>query len=187
MSVEFTWSNWINFGLLCMTALVGLLSWLGSRKSAKEARADQEEANAAARRSAIAAEEATKLQARIVQLEEARQSQSEIDARRARLHAERTSKDVFRFNRPEKDSYLTIFNSGQSSASRLEVFVNQKPLNEYQEFHPKLPERASIGSNGRLDLLMMFFVGGALQLPFEVRLAWDDSSGSRGEWAGTIS
>lgn len=49
-------SNWINLGIMAVTALAGILAWLGARYAAKEAKESQEKANRAAERSASAAE-----------------------------------------------------------------------------------------------------------------------------------
>lgn len=187
MADALTWSNWINIGILATTGLVGILAWLGARNSAKEACSSQDQATAAAKRSASAAQDAAGIHARMLGLEQLRQVEATLDAKRAKLHAEKTTKDVLQFDKPSKDTYLTIMNSGQSAAHCLEILVNGKPVNEYQEFLPKLEGTASIGPVGRLDLRMTFFMEGELRPPFEVTLAWDDESGMRGEWAGTIT
>src|SRR5438132_7737148 len=96
-------SNWINFGILVVTGLVGILTWWGTRQSAREARAYQEGACAAANRSASAAEKAAGDQRRMVEIESQRHTEAALEAKRARLHAERTRKSVFRFGKPDSD------------------------------------------------------------------------------------
>jgi hypothetical protein len=186
LELEMDISNWINLGIFVVTALVGILAWLGTRQAAREARSSQEAANAAAARSASAAEDATRLQRRMVEIESQRHEEAALDARRARLKAEKTRREVHRFNRIYHDDCLTIFNTGRVTAVRLDVRVNDRPLAEYDEFPIKLPDNASVGPDGRLDLLFMLFMGGRLRVPFDVRLTWDDESGLRGDWNGTV-
>jgi len=180
-------SNWINIGILAATLLAGFLSWLGARQSARKARKAQDQANFAAQRSAAAAEDAARAQARMLDLEQLRQADAALDVKRAKLHAEKTSREVHRFDKPAKDWYLTILNSGQSAARALQVLANGRQLGDYREFIDKLPPNASIGANGRLDLMIAFYMQGKLYPPFELTLTWDDDSGIRGQWAGTIT
>lgn len=184
---DITWSIGVNLGILVTTALVGILSWLGARQSATKAQSSHEKATAAATRSASAAQDSADIHARMLELEQLRQAESTLDAKRAKLHAEKSTKDVWRFDRPDKDTFLTITNSGQSAADKLEIQINGKPVNDYKEFIQKLSAGSSAGASGRLDLMMTFFMSGELVLPFDVTLAWDDESGIRGRWSGTIT
>ena len=180
-------SNWINLGILIVTAGLGTLSWWSARQSAREARADQEAAASAASRSALAAEEVALLQARIVAMESQRHEEAAFEARRARLHAEGTTTPVDRHGRPDREKLLTIINSGQATARRLEIRVEGRALGTYNEFYGGLPADASIGPGGHLDLPYVLFRNGDLRVPFSVALAWDDDSEMRGEWSGSVT
>jgi len=181
------WSNWINLGLLLATGLVGILTWYGASRSAREALDAQNQANVAAARSAAAAEDAAKYQHRMMEIENQRHEESAIDAKRAILHAKITTKPAFRFNRSESDTFLTIVNSGKSTAKNLKVTINQKPMNEYGECATKLPTDATIGPNGHIDFMLIYFLSGELHPPFNVSLTWDDDSAFPGEWLGAVS
>lgn len=186
MIAELDWSNWINIGIMCATALAGFLSWLGARTSAREANAALRQSVNAAQKSALAAEESARLQAKIVEIEELRSGDAAIESRKAVLHAERKMVDVHRFDKPEKDSYLSIINTGKAGASNVEILVNDQPIAEFTEFLTRLPPAPSIGANGHLDVRYEPLLGRSLRSSFQVRLSWDDESGVRGTWSGTI-
>lgn len=180
-------SNWINLGILLVTALVGILVWLATRNSAREAHAYQREANAAAVRSASAAEEATKLQRRMVEIENLRQTDAALDANRASLHAEITTRQAIRAGGPRQEQHLAVVNSGQACATHLQIRINNKPIGEYSEIQTPLAEDASIGPRGKLELLFKPRLDpGSLQRPFNVELTWDHASGTPGTWQGTV-
>lgn len=180
-------SNWINFGIFCVTALVGILTWIATRRSAREANSAQQEANAAAGRSAAAAERAVQQQGRIVEIENQRQHDAALDASKARLHATVTEKPRFRFNKPANDTYLTIINTGSAAASGVEILVDGKSLAEHAEFLTQLPSDPSIGANGKLDILFTLLMEGSLRRPFTVDIRWRDDSELPGEWSGTVT
>lgn len=183
---ELDWSNWINIGILCVTALAGILSWLGARTSAIEANSALRDSVNAARKSAEAAEESARLQAKIVEIEQQRSGDAAIESRMARLHAVRKLVDVHRFDKPEKDSHLSIINTGKAAALNVEILIDGRPVREFAEFGNRLPQAPSIGTNGHLDLPYVRFSGGSLGISFQVHLSWDDDSGVRGSWTGTI-
>jgi hypothetical protein len=178
-------SNWINLGILVMTGLVGLLSWLGSRNAAKEAREDQKVANAAADRSASAAEDANKIQARMIEIEDQRHQKAVTEAKKAVLVArlDRTSKPD---GRPVNHWDLVVSNHGAATARNLEVEIAGKPFG--------IPESASSCSSMREILIDR---GGEVKWPlpgdrefrppFECKLEWDDDSGVRGNWRSMLT
>lgn len=182
-------SNWINLGILIVTAFLGILSWLGARQSSREAQESQEQASTAAARSAAAAEDVAKLQRRIVEIETQRHEEAALDARRAKLHAELAKKTVphgYDGKSSRSESFLVIANSGHAGARRIKITLNHKPISEYDEFVNRLPPDCSIGPGGRIELHYMLLREGKLCPPFTVALEWEDESPIRGAWAGTV-
>ena len=178
-------SNWINFGILFVTALVGVLCWLGARNAAREAREDQRIANDAAKRSASAAEEANTIQTRFVEIEESRESASAAAAEKAALAAKRAILTA-QIKKRSPGSVLVIRNSGPACAREIEVLMNESPLNEYREFDTTLPAGSEIAPGGTLELPYVLFRNGKLWPPFHVALSWSDDSDQRGTWDSSL-
>lgn len=110
-----TWSNLINLAILFVTSLVGILAWLGARHSAREARQDQQRASEAALRSASAAEDATRLQGRMVELEEQRARDTAAESLQAALSAEYAREQQLNASgRPQNDFFVIIKNQGKA-------------------------------------------------------------------------
>jgi hypothetical protein len=174
-------TNWINLGLLVVTALVGILAWMGARRSAREAHNSQMEAVEEAKRSAHASEVANTIHARMVELEEQRQTEYNTESRRAILRAEYTeeSRD-FLFM-----SYLIISNEGMETARNIEITLGDKPFLHYHV--PKLTESrpvsaVTVGPGAHVKLFCSQQV-----LPARCALEWDDDSGRRGRWTHTLT
>jgi hypothetical protein len=178
-------SNWINLGILVMTALVGILTWLGSRNAAREARQDQEAANAAADRSASAAEEANKIQTRLVEIEEQRHQQAALDEKKAALTA-----SLDRTRKPSGQLInhwdLVVSNQGAATARNLAIKLKDKPFDPIRS--ASSPSRVCeivIGPGAEIKCPVP---GDAeFRPPFECELSWDDDSGIRGSWRSTLT
>jgi len=174
-------TNWINLGLLAITGIVGVLSWRGARQAAKEARTDQQAANFAAVRSASAAEQANTIQKRLVEIEEKRERQKAVSSKKAALTAAiQRSGDKIGYD-------LVVSNRGACPAKDIEVFVNNQPLNDWEEFQPKIPEDCKIGPGGTFQSFFVLFRAGKLNLPYHVTLQWSDESSARGFWESTLT
>jgi hypothetical protein len=179
-------SNLINLGIFLITALVGILAWAGARAAAREAQAEQQRATTAAARSAAAAEEATKLQARVLQIESQRHEEAAIESRRAKLRAEKQTRSHQRNQRTIHEHFLAICNDGEGEARHVHVLVNGNPIGDLVEFnHTKLPEAASIGP--RSEVTFYIREGGSNYPPFRVEITWSDDSPIKGNWSGAIT
>jgi len=178
-------SNWDNLGILVtalgivVTALVGILLWLGARKAAREARKDQGVANDAAQRSASVAEEENTIQTQRLQIEELRQRGAALAAKKAILRAE--------ISKHWPGRTLVIRNSGPVHAREIEVLVNSVPINKYEEFMTQLPSDAQIAPDGAIELeFVLFRKDGKLNPPFRVSVSWSDDSDQRGTWESSL-
>jgi hypothetical protein len=182
-------SNWINLGILGVTALVGILAWLGARKSAKEAHKDQRDANAAAVRSANAAEEATRLQNRIVEIEEQREDQAGQLERRAALRA-RYERDqrITSVGKIQTSFFVVVENTGRASARNLQIVVDGTPVDDHRQVMLDRPSsECVVGPGGELRLGLSLYLGGGLHTPFDVAIDWEDGTGELGHWEGTLA
>jgi hypothetical protein len=182
-------SNWINLGILTVTALVGILAWLGARHAALEARKQQQEANAAATRSASAAEEATRLQAKALELEESRQQDTLLDSRRAKLRCTIEREQKFSSSgKLQNDTYLVIANNGQSAARNIQASIGGDSFDDCGQILNDQPIGTYvIGSESELRFHLCLYMGGGIHPPFETAISWDDESGVRGQWEGTVT
>jgi hypothetical protein len=182
---ELDTSNWINLGILVVTGLAGILAWLGSRSAAREARQDQEAANAAADRSASAAEEANKIQARMVEIEEQRHQQAALDEKKAVLIA-RLDRAWHSSGRLVNHWELVVSNRGAATARNLAIKLKDKPFEAIKS--PCSPSRACeivIGPGAEIKRPLP---GDAeFRPPFECELSWDDDSGIRGSWKSMLT
>ncbi len=179
MIAELDWSNWINIGILVVTFLVGILAYLGAKRAANKAHKDQQEANAAALRSATAAEIATRLQAKIVELEETRQQKMLLDAQKARLQVSIKQK--------ENNPCLTIENHGQAAAQNLSMFISGDSVDNIDEISKPIPIASyTVDPKTSVEILYLRKHTGGLQPPFHTFLEWDDDSGTRGHWEGKV-
>ena len=164
-------SNWINLGILLVTGVVGILSWIGARKSAKEAGRQQVQANEAATRSADAAEKAVKI-------EEERQKQADMQSRKAHLACSVDKRQVFRHGRSQiigDEWWLVIKNTGAASAVDVKILLNGRPIDECHEFQGKFPEQFEISPKSSFE--RKFEPSKQLHQPFNVELSWSDDSG----------
>jgi hypothetical protein len=169
-------SNWINLGIFVITGLVGLLSWYGARKAAREARTEQRRANDAADRSATAAQ-------RSVEIELKRDADSAIEARRARLRVERKRVQGSR----REMNFMSIINGGSAAASNIQLELNGTPYSEWQAIMgTKMDADLKIGAFSHFDIKVPAHDGRA-KFPFKIVMAWDDDSGMRGNWVGTLN
>jgi hypothetical protein len=178
-------SNWINLGILTVTALVGILAWLGARHAALEARKQQQEANAAATRSASAAEEATRLQAKALELEESRQQDAAISATKANVTAELIADGG--------KTSLLLSNRGGAMATNLSIEVKPetniasiqltKNCNHFAVSTPPQDLKLASGSTFGYQAI----INRGFHPPFDVAIEWDDDSGQRGRWEGTLN
>jgi type II secretory pathway pseudopilin PulG len=186
---ELTLSNLLNVGILAVTALVGILAWLGARKSAREAREDQARANAAADRSAEAAEEALRLQRRVVELEEQRARETATDTQRAVLDAKYVREQRMTANgKLQSEFFVNVRNKGQATARDLRVVVDGVPADEHDQVMLNRPmSECTVGAGGELRLRLTLHLGGGLSAPFDVSIDWSDESGIPGHWEGTLS
>lgn len=180
-------SNWINFGILTVTALVGVLTWLGARRSAREALESQNEAVRAAGRSASAAETANTIQTRLVEIEEQRQQDSAMEATRAVLVAEvERIPRVLGSGKEIKDFHLVVRNLGVAAAERLDIRLEGKPIAEHGRAMARQPvSEMIVGARSRLHFPLT--VTPDWGPPFVCELAWEDDSGMPGRWKGTLT
>lgn len=186
---ELTRSNLLNAGILVVTALVGILAWLGARKSAREACEDQARANAAANRSAEAAEEALRLQRRMVELEEQRARETATDTQRAVLDAEFVRDERMTANgKLQTEFFVNVRNRGRAAARDLQIVVDGVPADEHDQVMLNRPmSECTVGAGGELKLRLTLHLGGGLSTPFDVSVDWSDESGIPGHWEGTLS
>jgi len=181
MMTELDTSNVINLGILVVTGLVGILTWLGSRRSAREARRDQEAANAAATRSADAAEEANKIQMRIVRLEEQTRQQADMDAKKASLVGtlERSSQFGSLCD-------LVVSNQGAAPARNLRIKLGGKPIDVRGSAAQSPSDCADvIGPGAQIRCLLQ--QSPSVRRPLPCELSWDDESGIPGTWKTTLT
>jgi len=180
-------SNWINLGILVVTALVGILAWVRARKAAREAHDDQESATKSATRSAAAAEAANEIQMRLVEIEEQRQEGASLEVREAKLSARIDREPRYRAGRvATTDYYLVVSNAGRAGASNLEIKLGGKAIDEQPGVRMRQASfEMSIGPSG--DIRFPLAVSRGWAPPFECQLAWDDDSGVRGAWQGTLT
>ena len=179
---EFNTSNLINLGILLVTALVGILTWLGSRNAAREAQRDQKAANAAADRSASAAEEANRIQTRIVAIEEERQRQTALNEKKALLLARRDPSSKF-----ASMWDLVVCNQGAATARNLVVTLAGKPFDMVDSGGASSPKCRSVIAPGGQMRHLLVSGGTEIRPPFECDLSWDDDSGIRGSWKSTLT
>ena len=182
-------SNRINLGILAVTALVGILAWLGARKAAREAGRQQDKANAAAERSASAAEQANDVHSEILRIEQERHEETKLQSKRAILRAEIVTKEVPRYGRSDtidKELYFVIKNSGAAAAHKVGIMINDKPFNDFKEFERKFPDDVVIGAGADYRIGFSLTMKSELLSRFCIALSWSDDL-VEDSWQTTLS
>lgn len=122
-----------------------------------------------------------KLQARLVEIEEARDQSLAQQARRARLRAEITSRPGVR----SPNYYLEIINDGEAVAGNVIARLEDKPIME----HPAIPgfqsEITEIGPRSTARYILSITM--TRTPPWRLSLTWDDESGSPGSYQTTLT
>ena len=123
-------------------------------------------------------EEQTRLQARMVELEEQRAHERQLYQKRAMLKAELIRKD----SKP----HIRIENRGASEARNIRGTLNGKPLKEHDCTKSLFQPINSIGANSdtRIPIRLLLQVKG--QPPFDLVLHWDDDIGTDHTYSTTL-
>lgn len=131
----------------------------------------------AAQSASAASLAATKLQARTLALEEAR----ELDRRAAATKAQ----VVAFLRRGERDTQLCLRNDGRATASNVQVLLDGKTLREHP-LRVAVPQHPmSLAPSGEIGIPLSNAVGTPTH--FRLRVTWDDLSTESGTWESDIS
>jgi hypothetical protein len=120
----------------------------------------------------------TRLQSRLVRIEEARDLDRQMAGSQAQLEGK-----LFAGN-ARMSAHLRITNVGAAAARNIRITVDKLPILEHPGFRQNvLPETIAQGAS--VALWMFAFDG--MKTRYHVGIAWDDESGRDGHWTSDIS
>ena len=127
-----------------------------------------------------------KLQARIVALEEARETDRLTEKKKAILTAHIVSGSYPNIAGGQTPEYkLRIENKGLGEARDVKVILDDKPILE----HPAIPQGTSevtkVGPNSPIQYLLSLSM--QTTPPFILEITWEDDSGEPGEYSTTLT
>lgn len=118
------------------------------------------------------------LQKRVVEIEEQREKNKQLEAEQASIYPE--------FRKTGGGSYrLYLINSGLAEARNIEVKLDGKPLNEHATAVQGDNVPNCIGPNSEASCLLAISMDCAP--PFEIEVRWDDDSDVERIYRGTLT
>jgi len=121
------------------------------------------------------------LQSRLVEIEEARELSRQQQARKAMLRAEIIRTE----HRSISQFRLQISNDGEAPAFKVMAWLEDDPLMEHRAIPGNQHEITEIGRRSSVSYLLSITFG--LHPPWRFRLAWQDESGTPGEYETTLT
>jgi hypothetical protein len=116
-------------------------------------------------------------QQRLVEIEEQRENDRQIQKLSAQLRPE--------LRRTGKGERLVIINQGNAEARNVRVTMDGKPLSEHKASvsNDRLPDM--VGANSEISCLLALAMG--CTPPFDVDVTWDDDSGDGKRYKTTLT
>lgn len=123
----------------------------------------------------------TKLNRRLVEIEEGRDARAELTATQAELRA-----GIMVM--PRGIWFVRLDNVGAAPATNIRVSLEGAPIEEFQYYLAGTgPERPfDLGEDGGVTWKLSVGLGGDIP-PWTVEVLWDDASGTDRRWASTIT
>ena len=155
MAAEMT--AWVGVGIGAGSLMVAVIAFALSKRSA---------------------DRVSRLQERIVHIEEQREERQLSASRQANLKAE--------LRRPTRNSErLYIVNSGQAEARNIRVELDAKPLAEHPAAVSNDHMPRAVGANN--DISCFLAIRSGITPPFDVKITWDDDYAEGRSYSTTLT